>query len=272
MDQAQKRMALINALVRDMEEEENRVARVQGRPERRISIDIPDDEEGRKRTLRSLFNVRAPRGIDDEFLKLQDEYLQEENAARGVVDYRDLTPVRDHIYLWQGDITTIKCDAIVNAANSGMTGCYIPCHACIDNAIHTYAGIQLRNACADLMRAQGHDEPPGEAKITSAFNLPCKFVLHTVGPMITGPLTSEDEELLQSCYLSCLELADEYKLDSIAFCCISTGVFHFPPERAAEIAVDTVDWYRKKKNPDIDVIFNVFKDSDYDIYKYLLSI
>ena len=209
--------------------------------------------------------------ISDEFLKIQDDYLQEETLAKGITSLSDLKPVRDGIYLWQGDITTLKCDAIVNAANSGMTGCYYPCHGCIDNCIHTYAGIQLRNACADIMKRQGHEEPTGCAKITSAFNLPCKYVLHTVGPVITGMLTKEDKKLLASCYRACLELADRNKVKSIAFCCISTGEFHFPNKEAAEIAIDTVKKYREKNSSKIEVIFNVWKDTDYRIYKGLLG-
>nr|MCR5023164.1 protein-ADP-ribose hydrolase [Lachnospiraceae bacterium] len=184
---------------------------------------------------------------------------------------KDLKPIEDGIYLWQGDITTLRCDAIVNAANSGMTGCYQPCHNCIDNCIHTYAGIQLRNTCADIMEKQGHEEPTGQAKITSGFNLPCKYVLHTVGPIVSGSLTKEHEELLASCYRSCLELADKSGVKSIAFCCISTGVFMFPNKRAAEIAVQTVRDYRKLYGNGIEVIFNVWKDIDYEIYRELLG-
>lgn len=182
----------------------------------------------------------------------------------------DLTPIQPGLYLWQGDITTLKCDAIVNAANSGMTGCYIPNHRCIDNAIHTYAGVELRLACAELMATQGHPEPTGQAKITPAFNLPCRYVLHTVGPIIDGRVTKEDAELLASCYRSCLELAAENSLESVAFCCISTGEFHFPNELAAEIAVRTVKEFLKKQNSVKKVIFNVFKDLDKTIYEKLL--
>ena len=185
MNQEQRRTELIRQLLNE-------------RPEYQ-EIDIPASSEEQKHLLRSLFNVRLPGKIDDAFLKIQDEYLLEATRVKGITDIFELTPVQDGIYLWQGDITTLKCDAIVNAANSGMTGCYAPCHGCIDNCIHTYAGIQLRNACAEIMRKQGHEEPTGRAKITPAFNLPCKYVLHTVGPIITGELTDKDEELLRSC-------------------------------------------------------------------------
>jgi O-acetyl-ADP-ribose deacetylase (regulator of RNase III) len=180
-------------------------------------------------------NVRPPRRISGEFLRVQDEYLSEETAEKGITALADLTPVLPDLYLWQGDITSLRCGAIVNAANSGMTGCYQPCHNCIDNCIHTYAGIQLRLACDELMRAQGHAEPTGQAKITPAFNLPCDWVIHTVGPIVEGPLAERHEALLASCYRACLELADEKQIDSIAFCCISTGVFMFPNERAARL-------------------------------------
>ena len=233
--------------------------------------EMPDDIQAQKRLLRSLMNVRSPKPISEEFLLIQDEYLQAELAQKEVVSVSDLTPLAPGIYVWQGDITTLACDAIVNAANSGMTGCYYPCHGCIDNAIHSYAGVQLRLACDAIIKAQGHEEPTGKAKITEAYNLPCRYVLHTVGPIITGPLKKRDENLLASCYRSCLVLAEEYGLKSIAFCCISTGEFRFPNQRAAEIAVETVREYRKQTGSEIEVIFNVFKDIDDDIYRELLE-
>ena len=232
---------------------------------------VPANDAEQKRLLRSLMNVRFPRPASESFLTIQDEYLQEELAQRGVTDLADLTPASEGIYLWQGDITTLRCDAIVNAANSGMTGCYVPCHGCIDNCIHTYAGVQLRQECAAIMRAQGREEETGRAKITRAYNLPCKYVLHTVGPIITGPLTGREETLLASCYRSCLELAEQRGVTSIAFCCISTGEFHFPNERAAEIAVQTVREYQTNQNSKTQVIFNVFKDADYQIYRNILT-
>ena len=235
------------------------------------NIEIPSDATEQKRLLRSLFNVRVPRPISDDFLKIQDEYLQEVALEKGITDLKDLQSIEEGIYLWQGDITTLRCDAIVNAANSGMTGCYQPCHNCIDNCIHTYAGIRLRNACADIMEKQGYEEPTGQAKITPGFNLPCKYVLHTVGPIVSGTLTKEHEELLASCYRSCLELADKNGVKSIAFCCISTGVFMFPNERAAQIAVQTVREYRNEPGNGMEVIFNVWKDIDYEIYRELLG-
>ena len=257
MEQAEKRKYLIKTLLAEQ-------------PKYR-DLEIPDESGEQKRLLRSLFNVRMPGRINEDFLKVQDEYLQEEAKEKGITDLKDLKPIGDGIYLWQGDITTLRCDAIVNAANSGMTGCYQPCHNCIDNCIHTYAGIQLRNTCADIMEKQGHEEPTGQAKITSGFNLPCKYVLHTVGPIVSGSLTKEHEELLASCYRSCLELADKSGVKSIAFCCISTGVFMFPNKRAAEIAVQTVRDYRKIYGNGIEVIFNVWKDKDYEIYRELLG-
>ena len=228
---------------------------------------VPQSEAEQKRLLRALMNLREPQEIDAAFLRVQDAYLQEEAARKGITALDELTPVEPGLYLWQGDITTLCCDAIVNAANSGLTGCYIPCHSCIDNAIHTYAGVQLRLACARLLTAQGHPEPTGTAKLTPAYNLPCRYVLHTVGPIVRGALTERDEEALASCYRACLELARENGLRSVAFCCISTGEFHFPNRRAAEIAVQTVRAHRGE----IEVIFNVFKDLDREIYRTLLG-
>ena len=201
---------------------------------------------------------------------MQDAYLQERLAERGVTEPENLTPVQPGIYLWQGDITTLAADAIVNAANSRMLGCFVPCHGCIDNAIHTYAGTQLRMECARIMAGQRKEEATGKAKITKAYNLPCRYVLHTVGPIIYGTVTKTDCELLAGCYRSCLELAASYGLQSVAFCCISTGEFHFPNELAAEIAIQTVRTWQQQNSYRIEVIFNVFKDSDYEIYKRLL--
>ena len=216
-------------------------------------------------------NVRNPHPVSPEFLETQDTYLWEETVKKGITDIRDLPPMQPGLYLWQGDITTLKCDAIVNAANSGLTGCYIPNHRCIDNAIHTYAGVELRLACEAIIRAQGHPEPTGRAKITPAFNLPCKYVLHTVGPIIGSQVTDRDKALLASCYRSCLELAAMYDLESVAFCCISTGEFHFPKDLAAEIAVGTVKEFLKQQTSVKKVIFNVFKDLDKQIYRRLLG-
>lgn len=230
-------------------------------------MNIPTDTEAQKQLLRALFNVRPPMPASEEFLRVQDAYLQEETVQKGVTDYRDLQPIQPGIYLWQGDITTLKCGAIVNAANSQMLGCFMPGHDCIDNAIHTFAGVQLRLECAEIMRVQGHGEPTGRAKITSAYNLPCGHILHTVGPIVRGEVTPQVEKKLRDCYISCLELAGDSGKKSVAFCCISTGVFRFPNRRAAEIAVETVRKYRDS----MEVIFNVFKDRDYEIYRELLG-
>ena len=233
-------------------------------------IRVPGGISEKRRLLRSLMNVRPPVPASAAFLAVQDAYLQARLAERGVTRLEDLTPVRPGVYLWQGDITTLAVDAIVNAANSGMLGCFVPCHGCIDNAIHTCAGVQLRLECAGIMRRQGHEEATGKAKITKGYDLPCRYVLHTVGPIVCGGVTQTDREQLASCYRSCLELAAEYGLRSVAFCCISTGEFHFPNELAAQIAIQTVtDW--QKQNPDtMEVIFNVFQDSDREIYERLL--
>lgn len=233
-------------------------------------LEIPRGEQEQRRLLRSLFNVRPPRPATPEFLEIQDEYLREVTRQKGVTDLKDLEPVRDGIYLWRGDITTLRCDAIVNAANSQMLGCFVPCHGCIDNAIHTYAGIQLRAACAEQMRRQGHEEKTRTAKITPGFNLPCRYVIHTVGPIVYGRLTEKEKEQLASCYRSSLQLAEQNGAESIAFCCISTGEFHFPNEAAARIAVDTVLAYRERCKSGMKVIFNVFKERDLEIYRALL--
>lgn len=230
---------------------------------------VPESDEERFRLLRGLMNIRPPKPAAEEFLAVQDEFLKEEISSKGVTDIADLTPTEDGIYLWKGDITTLKCGAIVNAANSQMLGCFQPCHNCIDNAIHTFAGVQLRLECADIMKKQGCEEPTGTAKITSAYNLPCDRIIHTVGPIVSGRLNDTHCRQLESCYTSCLETAVQNNVKSVAFCCISTGVFGFPQRKAAEIAVNTVRNFRK--DHDIEVIFNVFRQDDCDIYSGLLG-
>ena len=235
------------------------------------SIGIPSDERGQKDLLRSLMNVRLPAPLSDAYIQTEGEYLREETAAKGITRIADLAPVEEGIYLWQGDITTLACDAIVNAANAGMLGCFQPLHHCIDNCIHTFAGLQLRNRCAEIMERQGCEEPTGQAKITPAYNLPCRYVIHTVGPIVNGRLTARHEAQLASCYRSCLALAAENGCGSIAFCCISTGVFGFPQRRAAQVAVREVSKYQAEHPGEIEVIFNVFKDEDDRIYRELLG-
>ena len=258
--QRERRLWLIHALLEEM-------------PQYQYPV-FPYTQERQWRILRSLMNVRPPLPISDEFLQVQDDYLQEMTRGKGITDADSLAPcpVSSRIVLWQGDITTLRCGAIVNAANSQLLGCFQPCHSCIDNIIHTMSGVQLRLACHEIMRKQGHEEPTGQAKITPAFNLPSGYVIHTVGPIVNGPLTQMHEESLASCYRSCLDLAWENKAGSIAFCCISTGVFAFPQQRAAEIAVRTVtDWLNETPGGINRVIFNVFKDEDKVIYEQLLS-
>lgn len=261
MNQQQRREYLMSALL-----QEN--AQYRG-------LELPAEEETQRQLLRGLMNIRLPKAIPAEVLKVQDAYLQERSRQTGTVDSGELPVIQQiregSLCLWQGDITTLRCDAIVNAANSGMTGCYIPNHRCIDNCIHTYAGMQLRWACEQIMQRQGHAEPTGSAKITPAFNLPCRYVLHTVGPIISGKVTKNDCALLESCYQSCLELAEEHGLESVAFCCISTGEFHFPNALAAEIAVQTVRKFMQRAASVKRVIFNVFKDEDKAIYEKLLQ-
>ena len=236
-------------------------------------VSIPEDDGEQKQLLRALMNVRMPKAVSQEFFKVQDEYLKDEITKGGIVDADELPscPSNEKVVLWQGDITTLKIDAIVNAANSQMCGCFRANHNCIDNIIHTKAGVALRLKCYDIMQEQGYEEPTGRAKITPAYNLPCKYVLHTVGPIVQGRLTEKHCELLKSSYQSCLELADENSVSSIAFCCISTGVFMFPNQKAAEIAVDTVQSYLEGSTRIKRVVFNVFKDEDYRIYSKLLA-
>ncbi len=234
-------------------------------------IEIPETAQEKKRLLRSLMNLRPPVPAGERLLRVQDDYLREALSEKKVTSLKELTPVRERVYLWQGDITTLEAGAIVNAANSAMLGCFVPCHRCIDNAIHTYAGIQLRLFCAQLMRNRKNGMPTGQAALTPAFNLPCDYVLHTVGPVISGEPDDGDCRLLASCYRSCLELAKQNHIKSVAFCCISTGEFYFPNTLAAEIAVKTVAGYLSRAQAEIEVIFNVFKDEDYAVYRRLLA-
>ena len=245
MNQSERRQILLRALL-----DEKPAWRQAG---------IPAQAGEQKQVLRGLMNVREAAPLDLALLAIQDAYLTAETQAKGITDCRELPQIRPGISLWQGDITTLRCDAIVNAANSGMTGCYIPNHRCIDNCIHTFAGMQLRQECARQMAAQGHPEPTGTARLTPAYNLPCRYILHA------------DCRALASCDQSCLDLAAENGLDSVAFCCISTGEFHFPPERAAEIAVDTVKHWLSRQSGPKQVIFNVFQARDKAIYERLLS-
>jgi O-acetyl-ADP-ribose deacetylase (regulator of RNase III) len=244
-------------------------------------LQIPKSYEERRKLLRALMNVREPDKTSREFIQIQDEFLKNESKEKGIVALEELLTLNsmfphrknnhgNKIALWQGDITRLKVDAIVNAANNQMLGCFVPCHGCIDNAIHSAAGIQLRNECNEIMNKQGFLEPTGSAKLTSAYNLPCKHIIHTVGPIIGGPLTEEDCNKLEACYSSCLHTAVENDIKSIAFCCISTGEFHFPKEKAAEIAINTIENFLYKNNEKIErVIINVFKQEDFDVYKNL---
>ncbi len=238
-------------------------------------VPVPKDEQGQKDLLRILMNVRMPKPIGSEFREVQDAYLKREAIIKGIVDAGSLESCRSdsRISIWQGDITRLRADAIVNAANSGMTGCYQPLHNCIDNCIHTAAGLELRWECYRIMQKQGHEEPTGQAKITPGFCLPAKYVLHTVGPIAAGGLTEEHKTLLRSCYLSCLDLASDNGLSNVAFCCISTGIFSFPADKAAEIAVKTVkEWLDSHPESTVKrVIFNVFGDRDRAIYEDILN-
>ena len=241
------------------------------------SIMEPADYHEKRNLLRSLMNVRWPGEASAEYYELQDALLKEELKKKGIVRLKEIPVVIDEypctgiknaerISVWQGDITKLAVDAIVNAANSQMLGCFVPCHGCIDNAIHSAAGIQLRNECAEIMEKQGHEEPTGKAKITKGYNLPAKHVIHTVGPIVGVSVT----EQLKACYLSSMILAERERLRSVAFCCISTGEFHFPNKLAAQIAVETVDRYLSASRLE-RVVFNVFKDEDLHIYRKLMQ-
>ena len=232
------------------------------------NIPIPEDDETQFRLYRSLVNIRPPAEISESYLQQEDNYLQELICQKGIHDISEAKSAGNNLYLWKGDISTLKCGAIVNAANSGMTGCYRACHNCIDNCIHTFAGIRLRTLCGEIMEAQGHEEPAGQAKITPDYNLPCDYVIHTVGAIVEGELLPEHCRILANCYESCLKLAMANHLESIAFCCISTGVFGFPKREAAEIAVQTVRAFLQENS--IKVIFNVFGEEDEKIYEKIL--
>ena len=234
---------------------------------------FPREEGEQRRLLRALMNVRPPMPLAPDFLAVQDALLSAEREARGVVDGVALpaVPAEPRLALWRGDITRLRADAIVNAANSRLLGCFVPCHGCIDNAIHSAAGLQLREECRRIMAEQGRPEPNGRARLTEGYNLPARYVLHTVGPIVRGRVTGENRRELASCYRACLELAAEHGLHSVAFCCISTGEFRFPNREAAGIAVDTVTGFLRRNTSIQRVIFNVFQELDERIYRSLLG-
>ena len=258
MNQAERRIWLIDALLNE-------------RPDGR-DIAVPTGASEQRDLLRALMNVRSPEALATEVLDIQDVYLQQRLVERGGATDAGTLPYRGRVAIWRGDITLLKADAIVNAANSQMLGCFAPGHRCIDNAIHTYAGMQLRLACANLMDEQGHEEPTAHVKVTPAFNLPSSYVFHTVGPIVPNHKPGPREELLlRRCYTSCLEEATSQKLDTLAFCCISTGVFGYPQQAAARVAIDAVRHHLDHNDPDLKVIFNVFLASDESIYRDLLQ-
>ena len=235
-------------------------------------IVISETEQEKKDLFRTLMNTWKVSELSGEFYEVQDEYLQEVLKAKGITKLEDLTEIDENIYLWQGDITTLEVDAIVNAANKALLGCFIPHHRCIDNAIHTQAGLQLRRECDEIMKEQGTFEKTGQAKITAGYNLPAKHVIHTVGPIIYRVVEDDDKELLASCYRNCLKVSLKNNLKSIAFCCISTGEFRFPNDLAAEIAVAEVKkFFRENPTADLKVVFNVFKNLDKKLYEELLG-
>ena len=239
------------------------------------ACDIPGDAEGQWLLLRALFNIRQPAPASPEFLAVEGAFLEEMTRQKGIVAVDGLTACdRDRrLVLWQGDITRLDADAIVNAANSQLLGCFRPNHSCIDNLEQTMAGVEMRYACWQLMQQQGHEEPPGQAKITSAYHLPSRYVIHTVGPIVQRKLTEEKRQQLASCYLSCLNIAAVYQLQSMAFCCIATGVFGFPRDEAASIAVRTVrDWLDRHEKASVkQVIFDVYTQEDFALYKSIMQ-
>ena len=237
-------------------------------------LQIPEDTEGKRRILRSLMNIRMPRRMNEEVLSVQDEYLQERIRENGIVKLSDIPVIKDRLSIWQGDITRLAVDAIVNAANSQMLGCFVPMHACIDNCIHTFAGVQLRAECNRQMNrlrikyGKDYEQPTAVPMLTDGYNLPAKKIIHIVGPIVQYGLTPELEKDLSDCYRNTLEMCADNGLKSVAFCCISTGVFHFPNKRAAEIAVKTVkEWIAEHPDTMERVIFNVFKDEDKKYYE-----
>lgn len=231
---------------------------------------VPDLEESEKeRYFRALCNVRLPAPVTEEFLRLQDRYLSEKTRKRGIVCVQSLQ-YRDGIALWQGDITRLDADAIVNACNPSLLGCFQPLHDCIDNAIHSCAGVQVRLDCHAL--TGGKSQPAGGVKVTDAYNLPSKYIFHTVGPIVNGEPTQKDCDELRSCYRSCLEKARDMRLETIAFCCISTGVYRFPSRAACRIAVETVREWRRSRGGDLEIVFNVFTDKDRNEYELALGL
>ena len=251
-------------------------------------LDPGEDYREKRMLLRSLMNIRMPGEMAEDVTEVQDAFLAEEAREKGIVTLEDIPtaarqyksphPFADRLSIWQGDITRLQVGAIVNAANSQMLGCFVPCHGCIDNAIHSAAGIQLRNACSHYMNSRKmqygprYQEPTGRAVLTEGYNLPARYVIHTVGPVVRGPLTKELKEDLRNCYRNVLQCCREHQIRSVAFCCISTGEFHFPNNQAARIAVETVTEFLEEHGRDFDrIIFNVFKDTDRYIYEDLLG-
>ena len=243
-----------------------------------IDLETPKDTEGKRRILRSLMNIRMPGKMNEAVLAVQDDYLRERIRENGIVKPADIPVIRDQISIWQGDITRLAADAIVNAANSQMLGCFVPMHTCIDNCIHTFAGVQLREECYRQMKTlrirygRAYEQPTAVPMLTDAYNLPAKKVVHIVGPVVRYGLTKELEEQLASCYRNTLDMCLENGIRTVAFCCISTGVFRFPNKRASQIAVQTVSEWLSMHTGQMDrIIFNVFKDEDREYYEQFLQ-
>lgn len=251
------------------------------------NLDAGNSYDEKRKILRSLMNIRMPGKIDEDIVKVQDEFLREEAREKGIVKLSDIMTVKeqygsnhpfaDKISIWQGDITRLEVGAVVNAANSQMLGCFIPCHGCIDNAIHSSAGIELREECSRQMESKRlvygpeYEEPTGQAMLTPAYNLPAEYVIHTVGPVVTFRLTEGLKQDLRNCYKNVLKCCVENNIKSVAFCCISTGEFHFPNDKGAKIAVEEVTCFLKEHGDEFErIIFNVFKDIDKSLYEELV--
>lgn len=249
-------MSNIDYLIEELIKEDTRLA----------NIEIPSSLEEKKELYRAIRNIREPKPISPDYLKMQDKYLQEEIKKKGIVDEKEIPFDKGIISIWQGDITTLKCDVIVNACNEYLLGCFNPTHRCIDNTIHSFAGMQLREECNNIMK--GRTLPNGKVVLTSAYNLPSKYIIQTVGPNVNGIITEQDKKDLRNCYYNSLDLAKEKGLKSIAFPCIATGLYGFPQEGASEIAIKTITDYIKENEGIFEhIIFNVFKDEDLIIYQ-----
>ena len=248
--------------------------------ERNETLEIDNlSYKDKKRIYRSLCNIRDAKPISEEYFKIENKYLQEELNKKDITDVADIQPAKellkvtnlkyeDKICLWKGDITTLKIDAIVNAANSQGLGCFVPMHSCVDNIIGSNAGVSLRLECNKVMKEKNYFLPTGKAFITKGYNLPAKYVIHTVGPIIYEEVTEKEEQELINCYINSLKLAIQNGIKTIAFPCISTGKFRFPKTQACKLAIKAVEEFLDTHNDEIDkIVFNIYIEEDYEIYE-----